>query len=305
MKVFKIVYPLCFCLLLIGFTAFVLLNTFVLQQTLEPVIPLPKPEETVQQTAVDTPDEADEPPEITDTYYKDKNIEITLTQYREYDSDIHVAEIKLSDPNLLKTAIAENLYGKNIVGTTSEIAYANNAIFAVNGDFYGAQEEGYVLKNGILYRNIPHKKQEDLVIYKDGSWDIFIETETTAESLYEKGAYQILAFGPSLIHNGELTESTKAPRGAIKTDNPRTAMGIVEPGHYIFVVCDGRTEFSKGMTVNEVAEFLQRFNVTTAYNLDGGGSATMYFNGRIVNTPTFNGNDIKERSVSDIVYIGY
>ena len=42
---------------------------------------------------------------------------------------------------------------------------------------------------------------------------------------------------------------------------------------------------------------------TEAYNLDGGGSTTMYFNGQVVNQPTTNGNTIKERAVSDIVYI--
>lgn len=45
--------------------------------------------------------------------------------------------------------------------------------------------------------------------------------------------------------------------------------------------------------------------MSTAYNLDGGGSATMYFNGRVVNTPTSNGDPGDEREVSDIVYIGY
>ena len=88
-------------------------------------------------------------------------------------------------------------------------------------------------------------------------------------------------------------------------DNPRTAIGVYEPGHYILLVSDGRTKESKGLTLYELAEFLQELGVTTAYNLDGGGSSTMVFQGEIVNNPTTNGRKITERSVSDIVYIGY
>jgi len=70
------------------------------------------------------------------------------------------------------------------------------------------------------------------------------------------------------------------------------------------VVSDGRTSESEGLSLKEFAEFLQDLGVETAYNLDGGGSSTMVFNGTVVNNPTTNGNTIKERSVSDIVYIG-
>lgn len=85
--------------------------------------------------------------------------------------------------------------------------------------------------------------------------------------------------------------------------NPRTAVGMIEEGHYIFVVSDGRTEDSEGLSLYELAQFMQKLGVQIAYNLDGGGSSTMYFNGQVVNNPTTNGR-IKERGVSDIVYIG-
>ena len=69
------------------------------------------------------------------------------------------------------------------------------------------------------------------------------------------------------------------------------------------MVSDGRTEESEGLSVYELAAFMQSLGVQTAYNLDGGGSSTMVFNGQVVNKPTTNGS-IRERSVSDIVYIG-
>jgi exopolysaccharide biosynthesis protein len=85
--------------------------------------------------------------------------------------------------------------------------------------------------------------------------------------------------------------------------NPRTAIGVISPNHYVFVVSDGRTSESTGLSLYQLAQFMEGLGCTTAYNLDGGGSSTMYFNGRVVNNPTTNGR-IRERGVSDIVYIG-
>ena len=93
--------------------------------------------------------------------------------------------------------------------------------------------------------------------------------------------------------------------GKAKASNPRTAIGMIDELHYVFVVSDGRTDESKGLSLYQLAQFMQGLDTKIAYNLDGGGSSTMYFNGEIVNNPTTSGNSIKERSVSDIVYIGY
>ena len=71
------------------------------------------------------------------------------------------------------------------------------------------------------------------------------------------------------------------------------------------VVSDGRTPESAGLSLYELALILDEYGVKDAYNLDGGGSSVMIFNGKIINKPTSNGEDIRERSSSDIVYIGY
>ncbi|MBM9832545.1 phosphodiester glycosidase family protein, partial [Enterococcus faecalis] len=117
------------------------------------------------------------------------------------------------------------------------------------------------------------------------------------------------AFGPTLISNGEIAVSASEEVGRAMSDNPRTAIGIIEEDdgslHYIIIVSDGRTDASAGLTLYELAKLMQSYGATTAYNLDGGGSSTMYFNGKIINNPTTHGNTMKERAVSDIVYIGY
>ena len=243
-------------------------------------------------------------PVSTATSYQDENITITLTEYREYDTSIYVADITLSSPEYLQTALAQNAYGRNVTEKTSEMAVENGAILAINGDYYGAQESGYVLRNGVLYRDIAERGQEDLVIYEDGSFEIITEDEVTAQELLDRGAVQILSFGPALVTGGDISVTAGEEVGKARSSNPRTAIGMIDDLHYVFVVSDGRTDESEGLSLYQLAEFMSELGAETAYNLDGGGSSSMVFNGNVINNPTTSGNRIKERSVSDIVYIG-
>ena len=239
--------------------------------------------------------------ELTDTSYKDNNIEINIKEYYENNTKIYVADIVLSDSSNLKTAFAKSSYGKNVTDYTSSIAKNVNAILAINGDYYGVQESGYVLKQGVVYRNTSSNR-EDLVIYKDGSFEIINEKDISLESLVEKGAYNILSFGPALVENSKISVSENDEVDRAMNSNPRTSIGVIDKNHYVFVVSDGRTSESDGLTLYELAKFMQNLGCKTAYNLDGGGSSTMYFNGKVINNPTTTGN-ISERKVSDIVYI--
>lgn len=243
-------------------------------------------------------------PIITENSYSDENITITLKQYRVNNTTIYAADIQLTDIQYLRTALAYNTYGKNITQNTSEIAANNNAILAINGDYYSARN-GYVIRNGVVLRETSSDgSQEDLVIYEDGTFQIINEADTTAQELLNKGAYQVLTFGPSLVTNGSISVGVSDEVGRAMASNPRTAIGQIDDLHYVMVVSDGRTSDSTGLSLYQLAEFMQSLDVKTAYNLDGGGSSTMYFNGKIINNPTTNGKKISERSVSDIVYIG-
>ena len=211
----------------------------------------------------------------------------------------------MNDPSYLKTYLAKNSYGKNVTEKTSTMANNANAILAINGDYYGAREYGYVLKNGVIYRETGKSNQEDLVIYNNGSMEIINESDVSVEELKNSGAYNILSFGPGLISNSLITVSENDEVDRSMRSNPRTAIGQISENHYVFVVSDGRTKDSEGLSLYELATFMKSLGCITAYNLDGGGSSTMYFNGNIVNNPTTNGRRVSERSVSDIVYIGY
>ena len=300
-----------YSIFLIAFTVYLAMDTFVITRVYSIVTETDSGIESGTESTVtlDTEEkneiDSGTAVAVSENSYSDENIQIIITEYREYDTSIYVADIILSSPEYLQTAFAQNAYGRNVTEKTSEIAESVGAILAINGDYYGAQEDGYVLRNGVLYRNTAASGQVDLVIYNDGSFAIINETDVTAEELLADGAQQVLSFGPALIENGTVVVSENDEVGKAKTSNPRTTIGIIDDQHYMFMVTDGRTDESVGLSLFQLAEFMKEFGVMTAYNLDGGGSSTMYFNGEVINNPTTNGRSIVERSVSDIVYIGY
>lgn len=305
-----------YAIILTGAITFTLVDTFVLPKSITNVLV----KETESKTIGPTPStsnsksstkdssmksETQETATITNKSYVDENIKITIETVRKYNSNIYVADIQVSDAEYLKTALANNTYGRNITATTSDIAESNKAIFAVNGDFYGFRDGGYVLRNGISYRNIARSgDNEALVIDKEGNLSVVAESEATLDSLSNKGAWQVLSFGPGLVENGNIVVNSSSEVGQAMSSNPRTAIGQVSKLHYVVIVSDGRTSDSEGLSLLQLAQEFKERNCTTAYNLDGGGSSTMYFNGKVINNPT-SGKSIGERKVSDIAYIGY
>ena len=237
--------------------------------------------------------------------YTDENISITVSETRVNDTDIHVADIWLSSVQYMKTAFAKNTYGRNVTDETSDIAEQNNAILAINGDYYGARSSGCVIRNGVLYQDNASPSSDILCIYADGHFEITNSGEKSGQELIDEGVWQAFTFGPALVENGSVTVSATQEVGKAMASNPRTAIGILGEGHYVFVVSDGRTSDNEGLSLSELAAFMQSLGCTTAYNLDGGGSSTMVFNNEIINVPTTSGNSMSERKVSDIVYIGY
>jgi len=311
----KYIWGIGYGFILTLFTIYVLLDTFVIVRVYTAVPPQSMGiagggiENSGADGTGDGGEESGEPvrttPVITENSYEDGLISVVINEYREYDTDIYVAEVKIASPEYLKTALAKGVYGRNVTEKTSKMAEDNQAILAVNGDYYGAQQKGYVLRNGVLYRDTADNNQEDLVIYGDGTFEIITEAEISAAELYKAGAWHVLSFGPGLVTDGKITVGKNQEVGVASASNPRTAIGIIDELHYIFVVSDGRTGASEGLSLYELAQFMQGLGVETAYNLDGGGSSSMVFNGTVINNPTTNGRQIKERSVSDIVYIGY
>jgi exopolysaccharide biosynthesis protein len=247
---------------------------------------------------------------LTDTSYTSDDASVTLSTVTTGSGDstvtYYVADVVLSDATVLQSAFAQNSFGQNITEDTSDIAADNEAVFAINGDYYGFRDTGIVIRDGVVYRD--EGARQGLAFYRDGTVEVYDETTTTADDLVADGVWNTLSFGPALLDDGEVVDGiedvevdTNAGNHSIQGDQPRTAVGVIGTNHLVFVVVDGRSPgYSAGVTMTELAEIMQGLGATTAYNLDGGGSSTMVFDGALVNDPRGRG---EERGVSDILYI--
>jgi exopolysaccharide biosynthesis protein len=247
----------------------------------------------------------------TDTTYESDDASIAISTVVTGSGDdtvtYYVADVTLTDATVLRSAFAQNAFGTNITETTSDIAEDNDAVFAINGDYYGFRDTGSVIRNGVVYRD--EGAREGLAFYRDGTVEVYDETTTTADELVADGVWNTLSFGPALLAGGQVVDGiedvevdTNLGNHSIQGEQPRTAVGVVDDNHLVFVVVDGRSPgYSAGVTMTDLAEIMQSLGATTAYNLDGGGSSTMYFDGELVNDPLGTGT---ERGTSDILYIG-
>lgn len=291
-------------LFLLAFSVYSLLDTFLIPRVYarQESMSAAAEESSRAQPLACTVGKTEETAQITETSYSDGTLRVEISSYRLEDTTVYVADILTEEPQALLAAFSQNSYGRNITAVSSETADEVGAILAVNGDNYGSRERGYVIRNGVLYRETPGSDQEDLVIWSDGSISIIRESEVSAQTLLEQRAWQVFSFGPGLLEEGELLVDASDEVDRARASNPRTALGQIGEGHYVLVVSDGRSDESEGLSLYELGQFLQQLGVQTAYNLDGGGSSTMVFLGRVVNQPV-GGRGSGQRAVTDIVYV--
>ena len=237
----------------------------------------------------------------TDNSYQSANINLTLTRYEtmlEEDPEVYfVADIYVRNIEYLRTLFADDNYGKSINEAMVSMSERCGALVAINSDYYSFRTTGTVIRNGVMYRGGISPDMEVAILFRDGTMRAYkTEAELDMNQVMAEGAWQGFCFGPSLLdENGGLLPSYQAVN-----HNPRTLLGMVEPGHYLFIVIDGRQGgYSEGMTYRECAELCQQLGCTFAFNLDGGKTSQMTWMGQIANQPYADGRD-----TSDIIYIG-
>lgn len=230
----------------------------------------------------------------TDSSYMSENVNVTMTMVQENGVTYYVQDIYIRSIENLQTAFAEDTYGKAVTDWVLDMAVENYAVTAINGDYYGVESGGVVIRNGVLYRD--DANADVLVLYYDGTLKAFAAGDFDADLEMANGAYQAWNFGPVLVEDGTALTSFSS---RISSANPRTAIGYVEPGHYVFVTVDGRQAgYSSGMTLRQLSETMEDLGCQVAYNLDGGQTSTMTFGDEIANQPYKGG-----RLTSDIIFI--
>ena len=137
-------------------------------------------------------------------------------------------------------------------------------------------QNGYVISGPkSVLQPLLDKKDAELIINTNPEW---------------KNVKHIISGGPYLVRNSEVfVDMTAQKLGAIGGRNPRSAIGYTADNNLILVAVDGREGSSIGMTLMELASFMQSIGCTNAMNLDGGGSTVMYVNGQVVNKPQMKG----------------
>lgn len=157
-----------------------------------------------------------------------------------------------------------------------QIAIEDNRITSISTQTLPIPQNGYVIVG-------PKEKLEK--IFKARSVKVDVKTIPNWDNVNH-----IISGGPYLIKNGEIfIDITEQKLGAIGGKNPRTAIGYTQDGNLIMVAVDGREGASVGMTLRELAGFMQSIGCVNAMNLDGGGSTVMYVNGNVVNMPKVKG----------------
>ena len=170
-------------------------------------------------------------------------------------------------------------------------ARENRVVFATSTDYYTyrihqSYGTGIEVRNGEIFFDDPNKKppkmpnNETLALYPDGHAESYPGLEKSAQEYINDGAYEVFTFGPCLVRDGQVTEYVNTANEAL---NPRYALGVVEPGHYVAVLCEGRVARSNGAQIATLAEMMQERGCQIAVNLDGGQTAVFAFMGKQIN----------------------
>lgn len=275
----------------------------------EPVVETEAPvEETTQPTEPDSrtewqkkfADKFTDEVVMTENSYSSPEVSITIEKISTmvdgapviyYLADVYIASM---DNFATYTAYNQIVYygAQDPVGMTKD----TNAIFAVNGDYLTVQKSGFLVRNSNVF--VSDRNNSICVLYPDGTMEGYDQGTYEVEDILARDPVQVWSFGPNLLdENGKAKEEYVASSGVAGV-HPRCAVGYYEPGHYCFIVAEGRKNNSVGLRLTQLAQIFEELGCQVAYNMDGGASAVMVYDHKRVNTPSNGGRD-----VGDILYI--
>ena len=239
---------------------------------------------------------------FTETGYRDDTIIVEMEKKRMFDSDVFIAYVKIATPSQLRTTYAGTELGSTRTNHTSRLSANYHGIVAINGDYYAKTKAGYIVRQGETYREKTSDNMDLLFIDEMGDFHIILrghDNQKAAIKEYQEN-HEIMNgffFGPALVVDGQVQEIPEKYQFDPHAKNPRAAIGQTGPLTYVVVAVNGRMKDSAGVTATQLAEIMKGLDCEQAYNLDGGNSATLAFNGAV-----YNDKPQDERSVTDIIY---
>lgn len=249
-------------------------------------------------------------PIVTENSYQSEDVNITITTRRVSDSDVYVADIYVRSVECFQRGHAGDKYGK-ATAKVEKLAANRDAILAMTGDSGHYFTKGWAISNGVINRDSPNRLRDIAIIYRSGEM-VGIPNENIDNDQIRADAeagkiWHIFLFGPSLLDaEGKARPKAEFQDSNVKAANPRSVIGYYEPGHYCFVQVDGRKNKSVlekgkknlGIKMHDLALLMEELGCKAAYNLDGGQSSMLWYNGKVISTPHKGG-----RPIGDIVLI--
>ncbi|HPJ01943.1 MAG TPA: phosphodiester glycosidase family protein [Candidatus Limiplasma sp.] len=231
--------------------------------------------------------------------YDDGTLSIRIEQDVAFDTNIYYIYIQLTDPSQFRTALARP-YPSKEADNVAVMAAKNNAVLAINGEYFAYHSSGYVVRGGKLLRNNPDIERDLLIVDENGDFHFILSPRAMAIEAFEGVMKETFNFGPALIENGEVLQfkyNEKTSCG-YPTKAQRLAICQLDTLSYLIVATEGpEQDPDAGLTIPELVQLLTQKDVRYAYNLDGGSSTTVLLNGQMINAP-----DSKRRLVGDIIY---
>ena len=211
----------------------------------------------------------------------------------------YVADIRMRGRSSYRSGVHANYH------TPWRFARQDRAVLAVTGDSIRneAEAKGVLIRKGVFYADCG---QASALVIEDGGMSMRVEhaNAVSARVLVDSGVRDTYSFGPILVENGEISEETKKHR--VTHVNPRAGIGMVEPGHWIAIVTDGRQPgYSMSISLEYFAQMFLDRGCTVAYNMDGGSSAGIVFMGEVLNRHKGSGTDDIQRAWIDAIEFGY
>ncbi len=247
--------------------------------------------------------------------YQDASLSVTGGAGRRFDTNYIFVRVRIVDASQLRTASAGNFHGQSAT-LGRVLAKRQNAVAAINGDFFVMDPFAVAIRQGTLYRNRP--AGEDVLLIDDqGDFHIARAPETKeqveaalrdVESAGRK-VVNAFTFGPALVEDGRCLipdgpEFSYFNAGA-QALAQRISFSQIGPLEYLIIATEGPDNAdSRGMTLYEIAKTteevgfsLSEHGCILSYNLDGGSSSTVIINNEKINAP-----GAKSRHINDIIY---
>lgn len=242
------------------------------------------------------------PKAFTENGYEDASIKLSLETRAEEGVTWRIATVTIKHSSQLRTATAGSLQSSK-VALISSMAQKNNAVIAINANYLSnaPDKTSFEYRMGEKVRAKYNLKKDLLIIDQNGDMKTFIQSDKSLVQAWLDAGHTIVnafTFGPALVQEGKAlqisTEYGYNPNGK----EPRMAIGQTGPLSYVLVLAEGRTKDSQGVTHQTLADFMQSLGCQEAFNLDGGNSATMVFNGGYYQEKSKS----NERAQSDMIY---